>query len=574
MKSYTVTLNSIAPYGIPQVLDGGNYWNPLYPSDPTGSNGLFVYPLTADGDANSTPGFFPTDTYTGALTADDENIVPWGYLIQDIIVSIPVGPLKGPYTITFDPTGLDTSSVDIMKIVYNFGDGTPEITVNNEVIVQNFTQGESLTATSPSGHIITHDYYPQSNTTITTFNPSITAYYTNIARWIYNISISSVPLSIYEFDDIHLISNTQQLTSTETQNVFEVETPDYLTVARVVSSVDTKYSTAIPFDPNESILNYDLITWLDASDSTTISKDSNNKVWVWFDKSSYKNNYFNDSNNLYGQPTINSPTFLYGRQSQSGRKCVHFKTNLIDSSQNQYLYALASGALGDRVLYTYNQGFTVVAVMKLNQIGPHDTLFAYDLNTNENGLQGTNFTPLQQLGQGNGNNYLPFLNVSFASDNSMVIEQGDTSYYYGTSSYDPNNGLYQPVSTGTISQNLTSYSLFTYTASGNAVGTAYFTADTAIIQRKQVSFQNSYTTIDYFLSGGFNQSTQTTILTGNYDPYLVYGLLGTSDAYPDSYLTDAEISEFMLFDRPLNPDEIASVQAYLVNKWGLTLQTN
>ena len=121
MKSYTVTLNSIAPYGIPQVLDGGNYWNPLYPSDPTGSNGLFVYPLTADGDANSTPGFFPTDTYTGALTADDENIVPWGYLIQDIIVSIPVGPLKGPYTITFDPTGLDTSSVDIMKIVYNFG---------------------------------------------------------------------------------------------------------------------------------------------------------------------------------------------------------------------------------------------------------------------------------------------------------------------------------------------------------------------------------------------------------------------------------------------------------------------
>ena len=349
-----------------------------------------------------------------------------------------------------------------------------------------------------------------------------------------------------------------------------------MTVARVISAADANYPTVIPFDPNTSVLNYDLITWLDASDSATVSKDQNNKVYIWYDKSAYKNNYFNDSANPanLNQPAGNSPTYLNARQSRSSRKCVSFQKYPVpingSNGSPQYLYSLASGTLGDKIFYTWQRGFTILAVMKLNQIGSLDTLFAYDLNTNEDAL---NNDPVQ-LAQGNGQNYLPFMNVSFGSDKSMTIEQGDTSYYFGTSAYDPNNGIYQPTNTGTISQNLTSYSLFSFTISGNQDANAYFTVDTAVIQRKNQNYQNSHTTLSAFLSGGYNAATDKTIPFGEYDYNLVYGLLGTSDAYTNSYLTDAEISEFMIFDRPLNSDEIASVQSYLINKWGLTLQTN
>jgi len=550
VKSYTVKLSSQPSVGSPVVLDHYFYNDPL-----SGAN--FVYPLTADGGPSTDN--FNTTNYT--VTADDGKYTPWGYFVQDVIYNINVGPLKGPYTINFDPTYIDQTASKTQKIVYNFGDGTPEITVDSQIVPQ-YTLGQSESATGAIATIVSHNYFPQSNSGITVFTPSITAYNSNIVRNIFNVTISSAPASIYDFTDIHLISNTQQLSSIETQNIFEIEQPDYLTVARVLSGVDSKYPTVIPFDPNSSVLNYDLITWLDASDATTISKNTDNKVLVWTDKSSYRNNYYCDLSD-----GSNAPTFLYPRESQSGRKCVHFTSNPSSPGASQYLYALASGTLGDKVFFVYGQGFTVIAVVKFNSIGSKDTLFAYDLNTNEDGSYSS-------LAAGNGNNYLPYLNVSLASDNSMTIEQGDTSYYFGTSAYDPNNGIYQPTNTGVITQNLTNYSLFTATVSGNKNANAYFTADTAIIQRGNQNYQNYYTTLSAFLSGGYNPVKGYTIPAGQYDYSLVYGLLGTSDAYYNSYLTDAEISEFMLFDRPLDPDQIASVQAYLINKWGLTLQTN
>jgi hypothetical protein len=510
---------------------------------------------------------FSYSTGTPTITADDDGFNPWGYYIQDVVNSLTVGPLKGPYTINFDPTHLDITSVDIQKIIYNFGDGTPEViinnTVNKNVLPQSHTQVTQFSATSPSSYIVSHDYYPKNTSSITTYTPTITAFYSNIIRWVYNISISSAPASIYDFDDIHLISNTQQLTAIETQNIFEVESPNYLTVAKIVSGVDPNYPTVIPFDPNVSVLRYDLITWLDASDGASIGKNAYNKVFIWYDKSVYENNYFCNLND-----GSDAPTFLYSRQSQSGRKCVRFQSNPTNGGPSQFLYALPRGGGNsgyiDNILYGYGQGFTVFAVMQLNKIGNQDTLFSYDLNTN---------TELRDTA-GDGLNYLPYVNVSFANNYSMTVEQGDTSYYFGTSSYDFNNGIYQPTTTGTISQNLTSYSLFSFTISGNQNANAYFTADTAIIQRKNQNYQNYFSTLSAFLSGGYNPVTDKTTSFGQYDYNLVYGYLGTSDAYYSSYLTDAEISEFMIFDRPLNPAEIASVQTYLVNKWGLTLQTN
>lgn len=558
MKSYTVSLSSSQNFSIPRVYDHYLFFDPI-----SGVN--FVYPTSADGSD------FNYSTGTPTETADDGAFSPWGYLIQDVITNLTVGPLKGPYTINFDPSQLDTSTLAINKIVYNFGDGSPEITINTSIVQgTTYVNGQPVSASNPNSVVVSHDYYPQSNSSVTVITPSITAYNSNITRNIFNIAISSAPISIYEFDDIHLINNTQQLVSTEMQNIFEIDNPDYLTVARVLSAVDPNYPTVVPFDPNTSVLYYDLITWLDAKDGARIGKDSQNKVWIWEDKSIYKNDYFNDSNSPFiPYPTANSPTFLYERQSQSGRKCVSFKNN-------QYLYALAAGSFGDKVLYTYQQGFTIIAVMKLNQIGSQDTLFAYDLNTNEQAL---NNNPVQ-LAQGNGQNYLPFMNVSFNKNNSMTVEQGDTSYYFGTSAYDPNNGIYQPTNTSIISQNLTSYSLFCFSVSGNENANAYFTADTAIIQRNNQNYQNSFTTLSAFLSGGYNPNLDPTkypnyqVPAGQYDYSLVYGLLGTSDAYNSSYLTDAEISELMIFDRPLDSASIASVQSYLVNKWNLTLQTN
>lgn len=535
MKSYTVSLSTIQPFnGVPQVDDHYLFLDPL-----SGVN--FVYPTSADGTD------FSYSTGQPTATADDGAFSPWGYMVQDFVKNIYVGPLKGPYTINFDPSQLDTTSAAINKIVYNFGDGSPETTITTSIVQgKSYVNGQPVSASNPNSVIVSHDYYPQSNSSVTIFVPSITAYNSNIARNIFNVTISSAPISIYEFDDIHLINNTQQLASTEMQNIFEIDNPDYLTVARVVSAVDSKYSTVIPFDPNSSVLPNGLITWLDASDATTILKTPANQVLTWRDKSSYTNNYYSKTSD-----GSTSPIFLYTRQSTSTRKSVSFKTG-------QYLYAPATSAVGfiDDILKTYGQGFTVFAVMKLNQISNQDTLFSYDLNIDERG------------------NYLPFINVSFTNSRSMNVEQGDTSYYFGTSSYDPNNGIYQPTNTGTISQNLTSYSLFSYTISGNKNANAYITADTAIIQRKAQNYQNSITTLSAFLNGGYNSTTGATVPFGQYDYNLVSGLLGYSNAYNNSYLTDTELSELMIFNRPLDPVSIASIQSYLVSKWNLTLQTN
>lgn len=516
-----------------------------------------MYPISADGGPPVDS--FHTTNYT--VTADDQNFAPWGYLIQDIVTGINVGPLKGPYRINFDPSGISQANTSTIKIVYNFGDGSPELTVNSNVVPR-YTLGQSESAVGAYAQIVSHNYYPQSNSRITVFTPSITAYNSNIVRNIYNVAISSAPASIYDFNDIHLINNTQQHTLIETQNIFEIESPDYLTVARVISSVDTNYPTVIPFDPNS--INNTLITWLDASDAATISKNNNNQVFVWNDKSLYQNNYYCDT-------IDNAPIYLYPRSSQSGRRSLHF-------TNGHYLYALSDGwynGFGTTFdAISANQGYTIVAVVKFNNIGAQDTLFSYDLNTNEALIDDN----------GNGRNYIPNLDVSLNSSDSIIIEQGDTSYYFATSASDTSGGVYQPTTTDTISQDLTNYSLFTVTISGANNATAYVTADTAIIQRKNQNYQYGLAS---FLSGGTytplnpgdrypippNPPTKF-IPAGSYDPALVYALLGTSNAYTDSYLTDAEISEFMLFNAPLDTDTLASVQTYLINKWGLTLRTD
>jgi hypothetical protein len=551
VRNYLVTLSSIQPSDPPQVLDHYLFLDPLL-----GIN--FVYPNSANG------GFFVGTSYTGALTADSENIYPWGYPIQTAVTNIEIGPLKGPYTLTFSPTGLDTSKAAILKIIYNFGDGTN--TTVNRSIVPKFRMGDTLSAGDPNAISVSHEYYPQSIDSTTVYNPIITVINGNMVENVFNITLSTVPASIYDFNSTHLISNTQQSRLSETQNVFEVEQPNYLTVARVLSTTDAKYTTP-PFFSPETLAGYEdnLILWLDALDALTLSRDRYENVLIWYDKSSYQNNFFSDIPNIPGVGGVvgTSPQFQYQTQSTSLRKSVLFE-------QGKYLYALSDSLRGinsfDAVVE--NNGYTVFAVMRLNSV--EGTLFSYDLNMNEelNPVTGD---------QGDGVNYVPNFNISFNQPNALTVEQGDTSYYFKTSATDDSGGIYQPTTISNISQNLTAYSLFSVTVSGTLNAQAYITADTLIARRRNQSYQYN---LSSFLSGGFNSSTVLYpptgqyIEPGTYDKKLVYALLGRSNAYIDSYLTDTEISEIIIYNKPLDPVSIANVQNYLVNKWNLTLRTD
>ena len=106
MKSYTVTLTSNVLLELPFNLDHVYFWNPTS-DDPTGSNLLFVYPASADCSD------FSYSTGQPTVTADDDGFNPWGYYIKNYTNnSSAVGPLKGPYTINFDPTNLDISEIE------------------------------------------------------------------------------------------------------------------------------------------------------------------------------------------------------------------------------------------------------------------------------------------------------------------------------------------------------------------------------------------------------------------------------------------------------------------------------
>lgn len=473
MKSYTVNLSSNQPYTNPALLDHYLYSDPIY-----GTN--FTY-------ANSADGGVLNNTNTWTSTADDGGFANWQYGIQNNVYNASIGPFKGPYTIYFAPTSLDTSVYSILQIAYNFGDGET-LVVNRTIEQLNFTQGSNASLSEPNGNIIAHDYYPQSSSGFTVYTPSITALYSNLVYDVYNFSLSSAPISIYELNDIHLISNTQQLSSIETQNVFEVEQPNYLTVARLLSTVDNNYITSTPFLPTS--IN-GLTLWLDASDATTVYKDVNSKVIKWKDKSGLGNDFTTSG-------PLSAPIFKYNgiRNSIGGRKCLSF-TGYQSLSSN----ALSATSLN-------NSGYTVVFITSqnsfssnLSQPGP---IISHDIGS------------------------IPDTNISFLSSYTLNVKQGAGSK-----------------NTSSISQNLSSYSLYSVTVSGTI--NTYVTADTLIAQDNNGTYTYSTSSAPYYI--GYSASTNT-------------------------YLQNSEISEIILYNRPLIPTDITSLQTYLVNKWGLTLKKN
>jgi hypothetical protein len=225
VRTYTLTLTSQQFSVTSNVLDHWLFYD--IELDPV-SGVNFVYPNSADGSFfSSTSG-----TFVYPFTADGYLFYPAGYGVYNVYSSLTAGPLKGPYTFVFDPTGLDYTLYGIQKIVYDFGDGQSRVV---EYPIGSGYIGTSLT-NAPNNLKVTHDYYPTGQGT-TTYYPSISVVNGNLVQNIFNIEIILVPASIYELQNVHLLNNIQTSTSAlETINIFEIESPHYITHARVLSA--------------------------------------------------------------------------------------------------------------------------------------------------------------------------------------------------------------------------------------------------------------------------------------------------------------------------------------------------
>lgn len=335
MKSYTITLTSIQDSGMPDLLNHYIFVDPI-------EGVSFTYPLTTNG------GVFTPYTFSNYISGG--RFYPWGYTFQTTFHNISADPLKGPHTIVFSPSSLDTTYYGILKIAYDFGDG--KMFIKERDIIPDVIESD-ISAVDPSMAIVKHDYWPTSNT-VTTYNPGISVLNGNLALDVYDIIIRIYPSSVYELGDVKLINTAQHAQSVdETLAVFEVNQPTrFVSTARFFSGGETQYNEhyrQVLFESNDLILN------LDASDPTMVVKTNTNNVILWKDKSQYKNNFRQTQKE-------NRPDFLYPKMSESKRKSIRFKEHQALECENNTGFSSASA------------GYTVCFVMRANE--PVGTIFS------------------------------------------------------------------------------------------------------------------------------------------------------------------------------------------------------
>ena len=107
------------------------------------------------------------------------------------------GTLNGPFQIFFSPTNLTDQVFDILKITYNFDNGTPPIT-----IVKNWITNSNVKSTIPSSI-----YYPTSSYS-TTYNPYIIVERSNNCIDIHQISFNITQTSVLNYSNLSVV-NTQ-----------------------------------------------------------------------------------------------------------------------------------------------------------------------------------------------------------------------------------------------------------------------------------------------------------------------------------------------------------------------------
>jgi len=523
VRSRTVTLSNNQFNVLPQTLDGNTFFSV---GDGGRPNSNFVYPLTADSSVFTAT----TGTFIYPVTADDTFFTPWTYKgrVEEIIVGQTLDPIKGPCTILFSPSGLQATYSSISKIIYDFGDGTSQVV--SRIINPKYTIGSPTSAGDPNTINVTHDYFPISSTSVTVFNPTVTVFYSNLVKSVITLTISATPLSIYDLEDVHLINTVQETNKTTTQNILEIAAPNYLTVGRIISAVDTSYNRVSSFNPNTALSGYkhNLILWLDAADGPTLQKNSSNNVLKWQDKSSYATDFY--SGNF-------SPLYQTERETKSGRRAVYIKNNAT-------LYAPACSAF-DSIFTgpntsTQSYGYSVFFVGHLNKVS--GTVFSYDINDGAAA-------------------YIPNLNISFDTTQSLTVEQGHV----------PGDvqSIYQPTTISGISYNLSGYSLYSVTLSSdnnswqngmNDTGAlsayAIIQADTLLVRRKQQNYK-------FNIDQNYASNSLKSIIQ-----------IGASNAYPGRNLVNMEISEILVFNTPLNDVARSTVSKYLVDKWSLSLRSD
>lgn len=470
MKSYTFVLSSVQ-----EARSSGILYHYLF-EDPV--HGItFTYPNTANGSFFHTT----TGTFTYPVTANGGLVFPWGYAVQTIRTNLSAGPFKGPYTINFCPSGIDTRYFNVLKIIYDFDNGEELLNIEKDVVPnlrERFLQAKNPTEITP-GRV----YYPGRE--MTTFHPIISVINSNLTQNIYNISFSLAPESVYEYNSLKVLNSIQPGTKyLETMGMFEIENSDFVTNARILSTADTKYSEGLVFTPTQY---GDLIVWLDASDSLTLERDNAYRVQLWQDKSGYDNHFYQEN-------ISNKPMFIYAKQTSALRKSVKFAGDL-ENSDKKYLTCINSTAL-EKI----TGGYTVAMVLHPGALS--GTLITQTSNTND---------PRNNV------------SVSFIQPYGVSITQGLSDY---TTNID------------SISLNLSSYNLFTFTVSNSST---------------------LHATIDSLELDIPNQ----TYAFGNNNADITIGpLLST------------EISEILIYHTPLPTVTLNKLRSDLCTKWGITYRTD
>jgi hypothetical protein len=331
VKSYVITLTSQQSLGAPELLNHYIFVDPI-----EGVN--FTYPLTTNG------GVFTPYNFTNYVSGGQ--FYPWGYKFQTVYQYLSAPYLKGPHTITFASTALDTTYYGILKIAYDFGDG--ETLVQERDVVPNNSE-TGIATLDPSQVLISHTYWPKNNS-VTTYYPSITVLNGNLALNVFYIDIKIFPSSVYDLGNVRLLNTVQHSESlNETAAIFEISKPTrFVTNARFFSGGVTEYNQenlSMNFEDSDLILN------LDAADPFTIVKTPLNQVSVWKDKSGYNNDFAQSTKPL-------RPMFLYNTQTDTGRKAVRFDTvSQILTCVNQTGFSPITG------------GYTMFFVMRTNMPG-------------------------------------------------------------------------------------------------------------------------------------------------------------------------------------------------------------
>jgi len=351
MRSYTFVLSSDQKQSLPSILNHYLFEDPVYGIS-------FTYPNTANGS------FFHTTTgsFTYPVTANGGQIFPWGYVVQTIRTNLTAGPFKGPHTINFCPSGLDTRYFNVLKIIYDFDNGEQIYNVEKDIVPnlrERFLQSKSPIEITPS-----RVYYPGPE--LTTFHPIISVINSNLTQNIYNISFSLVPESIYEYNSLKVLNAIQPGVRTqETMGMFEIEGSDFVTNARILSTVDTKYSEGLVFTPSQY---GNLAIWLDASESLSLERDNNYRVKLWQDKSGNNNDFYQLSGS-------NKPTFVYAKQTSANRKALKFAGSINDVLDQKFLTCVNNTALNAVI-----SGYTIAFVLHPGPLS--GTLFTQTSNTN------------------------------------------------------------------------------------------------------------------------------------------------------------------------------------------------